>query len=208
MNIVMPCLEDFASELTPAEMSEVLRIHQLQSDGMTREECWLKCFTGRLKTLPNWSTWDGSFDLYLNDGRASGAMELRFLTLSLWMARNQTSFEYTGTILSSPMAAANAVLASTYSTCCSVAPPVHPDLHLVCRAAMHALFFALAACFGLVVMFANTKNAYQQSPPPTLLSATSRLTMPTGRGTRSVLERYRLPQDSCHSHWSSLSRSS
>lgn len=29
------------------------------------------------------------------------------------------------------------------------------------------LFFALSALLGLVVTFADTKNAYQQSPPPT-----------------------------------------
>ena len=29
------------------------------------------------------------------------------------------------------------------------------------------LFFAVAAAMGLTILFTNTKNAYQQSPPPT-----------------------------------------
>jgi hypothetical protein len=37
----------------------------------------------------------------------------------------------------------------------------------------------LSAALGLVIVFADTKNAYQQLPPPTDLHATFRLMMPT-----------------------------
>jgi hypothetical protein len=68
-------LDEFKDDLTPTEMSAVLR--HLQTDEMTPEERELKRFTCRnLKKLSNWKQWDEAFDDQLNKHLESGAFEM------------------------------------------------------------------------------------------------------------------------------------
>ena len=162
-------LDGYASDLTPNEMSAI--IHQLQANGMTSKECCLKKFTQHnLKKLKNWPAWDEAFNAQLDNHHESGALGTpNSLVYHLWHEWEMTEY---------PMYALEQCgqgqwhlqmlfLHGWVKVHCTMALPVCTNICLMHWAALYDLFFAVAAAMGLTVPFANTKNAYQQSPPPT-----------------------------------------
>ncbi len=172
-------VEEFASDLTPMEMSAVIRrlrsedllINQLQAEGMTPEEQHLKKFTrANLMRLPNWSKWDKAFDAQLDNHHETGALaepiprsEARGINgkkPNILCVHWQNVVKTDGTwkcraCMDGSKRAAPWLrqFVQTYASCIE-----QPCMRL---------FYALSAALGLVIVFADTKNAYQQSPPPT-----------------------------------------
>lgn len=144
-------------------------IHRLQSDSMTPDECTLKSFTHRnLQRLPNWSDWDAAFDAQLDAHFTAGALGLPVL-------RPPNTSDGLPNILWIQWS--NVVKPNGKRKCCAcidgskrAAPWLHQfaQTYASCiEQPCMRLFFALAAINGLIVSFADTTNAFQQSPPPT-----------------------------------------
>ena len=172
-------VDEFASDLTPMEMSAVIsrlqtedaHVHRLQAETMTPEEQRLKKFTrANLMKLPNWTKWDEAFDAQLDSHRESGALaepiprsEARGVNgkkPNILRVHWQNVVKTDGTrkcraCMDGSKRAAPWLrqFVQTYASCIE-----QPCMRL---------FFALSAALGLTIVFADTKNAYQQSPPPT-----------------------------------------
>jgi hypothetical protein len=163
-------LEEFASDLTPMEMTMVM--NRLQANGMTDEEQQLKHFTrSKLMKLQNWKVWDDAFDEQLDNHATSGALGtpirrrdaigVRGKPPNILRIHWQNVVKADGTrkcrsCMDGSKRAAPWLrqFVQTYASCIE-----QPCMRL---------FFALSAALGLTVVFADTKNAYQQSPPPSV----------------------------------------
>ena len=159
-------LHDFDADLTDVEMSEV--IHRLQTETMTMEERRLKRFTRRnLLRLPNWSSWDTAFDAQLDahrqagtlgtpiprpksiDGRPANVLRIQWSNLVKSDGTRKCRACIDGSKRAAPWLHQ---FAQTYASCVE-----QPCMRL---------FFAVSAAKSLIVTFADTTNAFQQSPPP------------------------------------------
>jgi Reverse transcriptase (RNA-dependent DNA polymerase) len=145
------------------------RVCRLQSDGMTPEERALPKFTRKaLKTLPNWADWDEAHDRQLDAHHAAGTLGAPVprpgqrpdgsrpnVFRTVWTNIIKTDgIRKSRSCLDGSVRAAPQLRQSTqtYSSCIE-----HP-----CQ----RLFFALAASTGKIITYADTANAFQQSPPP------------------------------------------
>jgi hypothetical protein len=169
------------SELVPRESLIVLDdwlpdglkdfpIHRLETSGMTDEEKALKSFTRRaLKNLDNWKEWDEAFDTQLDQHHEAGTFLepiprptvspsggipqiLRIVWSNLVKSdgRRKCRACLDGSKRSAPQLRN---YGRTYASC----------IEQPCQ----RLFFAIAASQNKIVTFADTTNAFQQSPPPT-----------------------------------------
>ena len=159
-------LQNFDTDLTDVEMSEV--IHRLQTETMTMEERRLKRFTRRnLLRLPNWSSWDAAFDAQLDAHRAAGTLGAPIPRPKSLDGRpaNILRIQWSNLVKSDGTRKCRACIdgskraapwlhqfAQTYASCIE-----QPCMRL---------FFAVSAAKSLIVTFADTANAFQQSPPP------------------------------------------
>jgi len=164
-------LDSFASDLSPTDLTEYLQ-HRLQTDGMTNEERALPRFTRpRLQSLSNWPEWDACFDAQLDNHRETGAILPPVLRSSIktdegkrpnilrmhWnnVVKPEGDRKCRSCMDGSKRAAPHLrQFVQTYASC--VEQP--------CQ----RLFFALSAGLDFLVRYGDTKNAYQQSPPPTV----------------------------------------
>jgi len=143
-------------------------VHRLQHAGMTEEERSLKRFTRRqLMRLRNWPEWDKAFDAQLDAHLKVGCIGTPVPRPLPTDDRplNVLRIHWTNTVKTGGTHKAHACIdgsrraapwlrlfAQTYASCIE-----QPCMHL---------FFALAAVHGLIVIIADTTNAFQQSPPP------------------------------------------
>ena len=160
-------LDAHMAEMSTAEMSEI--IHRLQTDEMTDEERKLTRFSRKkLKGLSNWSAWDDAYDKQLDAHRESGTFGEPVLRPTPVDGRppNVLRVVWSNLVKTDGVRKCRACLdgskraapwlrefASTYASC--IAQP--------CM----RMFFAISAAKGLIVLIADTSNAFQQSPPPT-----------------------------------------
>ena len=143
-------------------------LHQLQTDGMTDQEKELKRLTRRsLKTLPNWNEWNDAFNQQLDEHAKAGVFgePIERKDLPPEQQRQVCRLQWTNVVKPSGKRKCRACVdgspraapwlrqdVSTYASCIE-----QPGMKL---------FFALAAREGMSVTFADTTNAFQQSPPP------------------------------------------
>jgi hypothetical protein len=120
--------------------------------------------------LPNWTKWDEAFDAQLDSHRESGVL-----------AEPMPRSEARGVNGKKPNILRvhwqNVVKTDGTQKCRAcmdgfkqAAPWLHQFVQTYASCIEQPcmrLFFALSAALGLTIVFANTKNAYQQSPPPT-----------------------------------------
>jgi hypothetical protein len=161
-------------DLDDATVSGVMRqvhcsLSQLQTDAMTDEERKLPSFSrGRLKKLKNWPAWDAAFDEQLDNhwdsgtvvhaikrpapvnGRPPNVLRVHWANAVKTDGRRKARACLDGSKSSAPWLRD---VAQTYASCIE-----QPCMRL---------FFALSAIHGCTVTIADTKNAFQQSPPPT-----------------------------------------
>lgn len=160
-------IDHFESLLTNHDMAAI--IHRLQTDCMIPEERLLQSFTRRnLQKLPNWSEWDAAFDAQLDAHFAAGA-------LGLPVPRPPSTSDGPANVLRIQWS--NVVKPNgkrKCRACIDGSKRAAPWLHQFAQTYASCieqpcmrLFFALAATNGLIVTFADTANAFQQSPPPT-----------------------------------------
>jgi hypothetical protein len=144
-------------------------ISRLQTDCMTDEERKLTNFTRRnLQKLSNWSDWDAAFDAQLDAHFEAGALGLPVLRPPATPdgPANILRIQWSNVVKPNGKRKCRACIdgsrraapwlhqfAQTYASCIE-----QPCMRL---------FFALAAVYGLISTFADTANAFQQSPPPT-----------------------------------------
>jgi hypothetical protein len=161
-------------DLDPASIADLMAqvefsIGRLQTDAMTDEERKLPSFTrGRLKKLSNWSTWDSACDSQLDGHYESTTMGKAIkrpapvngrppnvLRVHWQMAVKTDGVRKARACLDGSKRAAPWLrdVAQTYASCIE-----QPCMRL---------FFALSAIHGCTATIADTKNAFQQSPPPT-----------------------------------------
>jgi len=145
-------------------------ICRLQTEQIIPKERQLKSFTrGRLKTLPNWSTWDAQFDAQLDAHHDAGTLNhpvprprsttdnpVHILRLQWNNLVKDTGKRKCRACIDGSKRSAPGLrdLTTTYASC----------IETPCM----RLFFALAAAEGLLVTFGDTTNAFQQSPPPSV----------------------------------------
>lgn len=157
-------------EDSATEQDESARINRLQVQDMTDEERALPKFTRRrLKRLSNWDIWDAAFDKQLDSHFKSGAINHpvpRPISTKLnpshilriqWanIVKDNGDRKARACIDGSKRSAPTLrELAQTYASC----------IDTTCM----RLFFALCAQQGLIITSADTENAYQQSPGPTV----------------------------------------
>ena len=159
-------LDAFASDLSDVELSAV--IHRLQTKGMTPEERLLSKFTCRnLQTLPNWSEWDAAFDAQLDAHHKAGAIgEPIPRPRSIDSERpNVLRIQWSNVIRTDGTRKARACLNGSKCSAPHLRDFTQTYASCIEQPCMR-LFFAVAAAKGLTVTVADTKNAYQQSPPP------------------------------------------
>jgi hypothetical protein len=149
----------------PNEVKD-LPVHRLETSGMTDAEKALKSLTRRaLKKLNNWKEWDEAFDTQLNQHHEartflepiprptispSGGLRTVWSNLVKSDGRCKCRACLDGSKCSAPQLRN---YGQTYTSC----------IEQPCQ----RLFFAIAASQNKVVTFADTTNAFQQSPPPT-----------------------------------------
>jgi len=155
------------SDMSNSEMMEV--IHSLKNEEMTDEEQKLTSFTRRkLKQLSNWPLWDAAFDSQLEghyvdktyglpvprpksvNGKKPNILRQHWTNKVKPGGKRKCRSCMDGSKRAAPWLHE---FARTYASCVS-----QPGMKL---------FFALSAAEGLIVTFADTTNAFQQSPPPT-----------------------------------------
>lgn len=167
-------VDELYDDLTPIELAEVISqveysIGRLHTDAMTAEERALPSFTrNRLKKLANWDQWDNAHDAQLDSHFDSG-------TLGKALKRPRPLDGTPPNVLRPHWA--NQVKTDGVRKarmCLNGSKRAAPWLHGVAQTYASCieqpcmrLFFALAAIHGCTVTIADTKNAFQQSPPPT-----------------------------------------
>ena len=149
----------------------VYRVNQMHNDHMTDEEKQLKHFTRRnLMRLANWKTdWEPAFDAQLDGHFESGALghpikrpaptedapanvlRLQWANVVKDTGKRKARACLDGSKRSAPWLRE---LASTYASCI--------------EAPCMRLFFAMCAAKNFIVVTADTTNAFQQSPPPSV----------------------------------------
>jgi hypothetical protein len=145
-------------------------VSRLEASGMTDKEKGLKSFTRRtLKKLANWDEWDAAFNTQLDQHHEAGT----FLAPILHPMVSPSS----GAPQILQIVWSNLVKPDgrrKYQACLDGSKRSAPQLHnyghtyaSCIEQPCQRLFFAIAASQGKVVTFANTTNAFQQSPPPT-----------------------------------------
>lgn len=161
-------LSEFASDMSPAMMTAV--IHRLQSQGMTPEEVKLKKFTRhQLKKLPNWPTWDICFDSQLDGHDGSGTFLPPVPRSSIksedGTPPNILRMHWNNVVKPDGTRKCRCCLDGSKRAAPWLRQFVQTYASCVEQPCMR-MFYALCAVLGLVVTFADTTNAYQQSPPP------------------------------------------
>ena len=161
-------LQEYEDLLTYDDMTAV--IARLQTSPMTTEERNLKRFTRKtLQGLSNWSDWDAAFDEQLStqhqdgtfgspvlrpptvDGQRPNILRTQWSNLVKPSGTRKCRVCADGSKRSAPWLRD---FAQTYASCIE-----QPCMRL---------FFALSAALGLVVTTADTTNAFQQSPAPSV----------------------------------------
>jgi len=159
-------IADYMADMSNTEMTEV--IHRLQNSDMTDEERKLKSFTRRrLQQLPNWPLWDDAFDSQLDGhhkdktfglpvprpvpkpGERSNVLRMHWMNVVKPGGKRKCRSCIDGSRRAAPWLRE---FAQTYASCIS-----QPGMRT---------FFALSAATGKIITFADTTNAFQQSPPP------------------------------------------
>ena len=162
-------LQEVSDDMSDMELLQL--IHRLQTDGMTEEERLLSKFTRyRLKKLSNWDDWDLAFDAQLDAHNQSGCLGTPILKEECARMAdgrlNILRLHWTNVVKPGGKRKARACIdgskrrsapwlrtaTSTYSSCI--------DQHCL------RLFVAISAAKGHTLVFADTSNAFQQSPPP------------------------------------------
>ena len=158
------------SYLIPLDGDPPPLLARLENSHMNSEERALKSFTRkRLQGLSNWSDWDAAFDSQLDGHHDSSTLNhpvdrptstadnpVHILRIT-WsnMVKDSGKRKARACIDGSKRAAPGLRdLTSTYASC----------IETPCM----RLFFALAAMESFLVSFADTVNAFQQSPPPSI----------------------------------------
>ena len=152
-------------------MNLVYRVNQLHNEHMTEEEKELRAFTRRnLMRLSNWKeAWDPAFDDQLNNHFKAGALgipverpihtpekpvnilRLQWVNVVKDSGKRKARACIDGSLRAAPWLRD---MVSTYASCI--------------EAPCMRLFFALCAANNLTVITADTTNAFQQSPPPSV----------------------------------------
>jgi hypothetical protein len=136
---------------------------------MTDEERQLKSFTRhRLCKLSNWSDWDAASDAQLDAHFEAGALGLPVPHPPATSdgPANVLRIQWSNVVKPSGKRKCRACIDGS----CCAAPWLHQfaQTYASCIEQLcMRLFFVLAALHGLTITFADTTNAFQQSPPPT-----------------------------------------
>ena len=162
-------LDDFASDLTYSEMSAVISewaVCRVQSDGMTDEERSLKKFTRHnLMKLANWSDWDVQFDAQLDNHSETGCIG-KPVPRSATHGGHILRMHWNNVVKADGSRKCRACLDGSKRAAPWLRQFVQTYASCIEQPCMR-LFYALSAALGLIIVFADTKNAYQQAPPPT-----------------------------------------
>ena len=161
-------IETSLNSLAPEDLSQF--IYRLQTAHMTDEERQLKSLTRcNLKRLSNWDQWDAAFDKQLDNhlkagtigkaiewprgkqGRDINILRAQWSNFVKTDGTRKTRCCLDGSQRSAPWLRE---FAATYASC----------IETPCM----RLFFALCASLGFVVSSADTDNAYQQAPGPSV----------------------------------------
>jgi hypothetical protein len=167
-------VSELYDDLDPTTVADIMSqveysIGRLQTDAMTDEERKLTSFTrGRLKKLSNWDAWDAAHDSQLDghfdsttigkaikrpppvNGRPPNVLRVHWANAVKTDGTRKSRACLDGSKRAAPWLRD---VAQTYASCIE-----QPCMRL---------FFALSAIHGCTVTIADTKNAFQQSPPPT-----------------------------------------
>ena len=156
--------------LLDANADEGLLICRVQVDEMTDEERELTNFSrGRLKRLANWDDWDAAFDKQLDAHHESGVFGEPILRSSIPedLRRNILRIQWSNIVKVGGKRKARACLDGSKRAAPWLRKGVQTYASTIDLACMR-LFFAIAAAESYYIHVGDTKNAFQQSPPPTV----------------------------------------
>jgi hypothetical protein len=148
-----------------------LATHQQQSSCVTEEERKLKSFARRnLQKLPNWPVWDAAFDSQLDGHHRDGT-----IGTPVKKRDAETSGDLFNILRFQWSSAVKADCARKSHACMDGSKRAAPWLrqfvnaHASCiEQPCQRLFFAIAAVEGMVIVCGDAKNAFQNSPSPTV----------------------------------------
>jgi hypothetical protein len=171
LRVAVAELYDDLDDPTVSEiMSQVQHsICKLQTDAMTDEERKLTSFSrGRLKKLSNWSDWDAAHDDQLDNHFESGTIVKAVLRPVPVSGRppNVLRVHWANAVKTDGRRKSRACLDGSKSSAPWLRDVAQTYASCIEQPCMR-LFFALSAIHGCTVTIADTKNAFQQSPPPT-----------------------------------------